>query len=51
MDLLGQLPPELLQFLTWLIVWFAAGSITLSLCLGLGGLLGTFVSDIIGKIK
>jgi hypothetical protein len=51
MGLVEQLPPELLQFLTWLIVWFAACSIVLALCLGLGRWFGEFVSDVIGRFK
>jgi hypothetical protein len=51
MGILESLPPGLIIFLTWLIVWVAASITILIISVGLGRLLGDFLDGIIGYIK
>jgi hypothetical protein len=50
-DLLSQLPPGLIEFLTWLVLFISASALILVLAVGFGRLVGGFVEDILGWIK
>jgi hypothetical protein len=51
MGILSLLPPELIWFLTWLILFVSASALILIIAVMFGGLLGEFVSTILGWVK
>jgi ABC-type antimicrobial peptide transport system permease subunit len=51
MGILSLLPPELITFLTWLVLFISASALILIIAVGFGRLLGGFVDDILGWIK
>lgn len=51
MGILTLLPPELITFITWLVLWLSASALILIIAIMFGGLLGEFVSTILGWVK
>ena len=51
MGILNLLPPQLIDFLTWLVLFLASSVTILILSIAVGRLLGGFVEDIMGWIK
>jgi hypothetical protein len=51
MGILEHLPPQLLTFLTWLVLWGSASTLILIVSVGVGKILGEFIADILGWIR
>ena len=51
MGILSLLPPELITFITWLVLFISASALILIVSVMFGGLLGEFVATILGWVK
>jgi len=51
MGILETMPPQLIELLTWLVLWFAASFVILLISLGVGRLLGEFIEGILGIVR